>query len=483
MVRDIMLEDLQGFLKRTDDISYGVDVDNPTFEGEPEARDLARAVKRAWNAEADHNFMRSVTKIHWMKSATDQNMNRLLSSNGRDEISTMGYISGPYGSGPDGWPVWGNVGFVIDGRVTLAANTMNSIFSGYHKNVPADVREKYKSSGLRKRAAGFGRWKSEDYILDASSFNPKMQGENEFIVAGWKVTNVIITEYMANKVQEVLDTGKFEDWQIDEYDRIFSFIEKSGIPYLKRKHKNLAQRWLADLAKRRGENNSVTDVIHVAEGKIRRIVREVLTEGESSSRYAITTFPDPLLKTASFTIAYDVDALERVLQGDEAEGVVLAGVGVDVPRSEDGHCNGAKIVGTGGSIRSGWGTRVYLAAMDSIGAMAPDREHVSPAAEALWKSLIRRELVVPTEFDDIKDPKTPPWQDDCRVYKTRDGALNASYKLNGDPPSDVIDLQSIGWKHMKDLEGRGLWEAAAEILMSGYDNAYRESFYIKRPGR
>lgn len=222
--------------------------------------------------------------------------------------------------------------------------------------------------------------------------------------------------------------------------------------------------------------------MRIAEGQLRRLVREALIESASASdNYAITSFPDPLLKTAWFTIAYDVDALERALRGEEAGRIVIAGVGADVPGSEAGHCNSAKIVDTGGSILPGWGTRVYLAAMDTIGAMAPDRGHVSPAAEALWKSLLRRGLIVPTEFDDIDDPKTPPWQDDCKVHKTRDGALNASYKLSGDPPDDVIDMQGTGWNHMKDLESRGLWSQASEILMSSYEGTYRESFYTKRP--
>jgi hypothetical protein len=214
--------------------------------------------------------------------------------------------------------------------------------------------------------------------------------------------------------------------------------------------------------------------------RLRQIIREVLLEGDESGQYAITSFYDPLVRTAQFTLAYDVDALEAALKGDPSGRIVIAGVGVDEPRPDKGHCNGARIVSTGGSLSPGWGTRVYLAALEINGRMAPDREHVSPAAEALWKSLVRRGLVTSTDFDDIDDPKTPPWEDDCKVYRTRDGALNASYRLVGDLPGDVEEAQAAGWHHMNDLKRRDQWRDAVEILMSSYDDAYRSSYTVKR---
>lgn len=263
---EILNEDLQGFLRRTSDVSYGGDPDmDPTFEGDPEARSLARQVKQAWAAEADHSFMDSVTKIHWMKNPSRDNMQRMLGG-GRDEISTMGYTSGPYRSGPQGMDnVWGKIGLVVQGRTTLAANSMDTIYSGYHKNVPQSVRAKYRSSGLRKRPIGFSKWKSEDYILDAASFDSSGQGENEFIVGGWKVVAVVLTERQFQDVRAALDAAEAEEsdaeaeesdaelaarmgvypQQIREWTENFKTIRELGIPYLKRKHKNLADEWLA----------------------------------------------------------------------------------------------------------------------------------------------------------------------------------------------------------------------------------------------
>lgn len=246
IIREELNENLQGFLTRTSDINYGGDPDmDPTFEKEPESRAPARSVKQAWAAEADHSFMNSVVKIHWVKVAKDEKIRALAGASGRDEISTMGYIRGPYSSGPDGWDAWGRYGLVIQGRTTLAANSMDDIYSGYHKNVSDDVREKYKSSGLRKRAIGFNKWKAESYILDKASFEREQQGQNEFIVAGWKVVGFVMSESGASTLSKVLrEGGKYEQWQADEWNEMFGVVKELGIPYLSRKHANLASEWL-----------------------------------------------------------------------------------------------------------------------------------------------------------------------------------------------------------------------------------------------
>ncbi len=247
IIREELNEDLQGFLTRTADINYGGDpAVDPTFENDPEFRPPARSVKQAWAAEADHNFMNEVVKIHWLKAANGERIRALAGASGRDEISTMGYISGPYSSGPGGWDAWGRYGLVIQGRTTLAANSMDDIFSGYHKNIPADVREKYRSSGLRKRAIGFSKWKAEGYILDKASFDRSKQGENEFIVAGWRVVGFVMSEGGAAKLSKaVREGGGYEEWQADEWNDILGTVEELGIPYLARKHANLAREWLS----------------------------------------------------------------------------------------------------------------------------------------------------------------------------------------------------------------------------------------------
>ena len=248
IIREKLLnEDLQGFLSRTTDINYGGDPDmDPTFEQEPESRPPARAVKQAWAAEADHDFMRRVVKVHWLKVGKGEKIRSLAAASGRDEISTMGYVSGPYSSGPDGWDAWGRYGLVIQGRTTLAANSMDDIYSGFHKNIPADVREKYKASGLRKRPIGFSQWKAESYILDEASFDPKMQGENEFIVGNWHVVGFLMTAKHAEKLSKVVrGDAEPEPWQADEWNDIFGTVSELGIPYLLRKQANLAGEWLS----------------------------------------------------------------------------------------------------------------------------------------------------------------------------------------------------------------------------------------------
>ena len=246
LVRSLVFESLQGFLARTSDISYGGDPDmDPTFEQDPEFRAQARSVKQAWAAEADHDFMNKVVKIHWLKAATPERIRSLKESPGRDEISTMGYISAPYSSGPDGWDAWGKYGLVIKGKTTLAANSMDDLYTGYHKNIPPEVREKYGASGLRKRPVGYSQLKGEGYILDEKSFDPSMQGENEFVVANWRVAGFVMTASTAAKLGRATREGeKVESWQVTEWNDTFRTVNELGIPYLTRKHANLAREWM-----------------------------------------------------------------------------------------------------------------------------------------------------------------------------------------------------------------------------------------------
>ena len=200
LVRSMLLEDLAGFKERTKGIAYASPTDDPTFDN-PMQRHLpyksqARDVKRAWAAEADHEFMKSIIKVHWLSGLEwDKKLNRLLALGGNNEISTMGYL-------PDSDNVtsmWGKLGVIVRGRVTLAANDMNAVMSGYGKDIPAEITAKYKSSGVPRRATEFSAnasaWsgpKSDLYILDRGSFKPERSRHNEFIVDNWRPIGLVI---------------------------------------------------------------------------------------------------------------------------------------------------------------------------------------------------------------------------------------------------------------------------------------------------
>ena len=203
IIRETLLnEDLTGFMDRTKDIDYMHTLDDPTFD-DPYYKDSpyktqAKVVKRAWAAEADHEFMKSLIKVHWLSGwNVGWALNDLLSLSRNNEIATMGYLPGEGRVTSS----WGKAGVIVQGRVTLAANDMEAITSGYFKEVPDEVISKYKSSGIPRRALTFNNLKSGEYILDRASFNPEMSRHNEFIVDNWKPVGVVI----AYERQEFLD--------------------------------------------------------------------------------------------------------------------------------------------------------------------------------------------------------------------------------------------------------------------------------------
>lgn len=120
----------------------------------------------------------------------------------------------------------------------------------------------------------------------------------------------------------------------------------------------------------------------------------------------------------------------------------------------------------------GWGTKVYLAAIDFFGSLAPDRESVSDSALGMWKSLVSKGFVVGEEFDDIEMPWTEPEEDDCKLHNKNPGTLNNSYKLQSGLPSEILEAVEKGRRHMTELGSRGLSDKAAKVLKDGFNSLF-----------
>jgi len=228
LIREELLEEsYQGFKDRTSDLSYSVNMwQDPTFEKHPAEKTIARDVKRIWAEEADHAFMDSVVKIHWVQAFNDKTamakIRDFLSMSRKDEIATTGYL-------PDSeefMSSWGAYGVIVKGRATFAANSMETVASGYGRKIPDDVRKKYASSGVPKRATSFRETekthgplpKMDDYILDRESFVAEQDAAwprvNEFIVANWKPVAIVRTfkvshlEVYFDRVRELIEIEK-----------------------------------------------------------------------------------------------------------------------------------------------------------------------------------------------------------------------------------------------------------------------------------
>jgi len=230
MVREILLEDLKGFQSRTKGIDYMANLDDPTFEdprqGSLVNKPMARDVKRAWAAEADHRFMDSIIKIHWTGGLDwEKKLRNFLKLSGKNEISTSGYLPGSNKFSSS----WGTIGVIVKGRTTLASNDMNTVNSGYHGQVEPETLKKYASSGVPKRPLSFrgpSAWGggSSKYILDRDSFDPYESRRSEFIVDNWKPVGIIVD------IIDFLGTVQFPSVSVEPNIRYAEVVLELGLP-------------------------------------------------------------------------------------------------------------------------------------------------------------------------------------------------------------------------------------------------------------
>lgn len=214
--------------------------------------------------------------------------------------------------------------------------------------------------------------------------------------------------------------------------------------------------------------------MRISEGQLRRIIREELSRNDIA--IAVLGYAS---SESVYVIAYKIDELESSVRNLQREGDferesyngVIAGV-VLKKSGEHGECNGSWHVSSAASSEKGWGTRVYLAAIDFLRNISSDRFSVTPAAEGMWKKLSRFDFVEREEFDDIKAPKTPPTSDDCRLFPARDPALNSSWRIKGEIPSDIRDLVDRGDDHLRALGRSGARQEADQLLRNGFGSLF-----------
>ena len=220
-IKQLLKEDPMGFVH---DLAAS-DKFGDQFRGGQVGKEAGRDIKRAFNKNADHQFLSTLDTVHW---AYDFYELEPLKGKGKDELSTTMTLPGDSFVPAAGLPY----GLWIKGRITLAANEQDALYSGFygdygapHEASEEEVAQRDRSSGRNKRpttSKDYSRYGQLErgnefmekmardgipYILDQSTWNPsKTTSNNEALVDNWRPRGIIVAK--GDVVQAVLKTAK-----------------------------------------------------------------------------------------------------------------------------------------------------------------------------------------------------------------------------------------------------------------------------------
>jgi len=214
LIRGI-LEARSDFEQGTQGINYFSDFNDPLFV-RPESRkniEPAKQVKRAWAVAVDvieddeyvegqpaprlskaRLWIQSLHKITWMPREGDvlEHLYKFLNdTDRRGEIACSLTVPGQELERPPGW---GWLGVEVEGWVTLAAESMNALMTGYFRDVPHWQHNRFTSSGSPRRPTRFNAQLGSKYIVgpeDAPKLLEPMDA-SEALVANWVPKRIVI---------------------------------------------------------------------------------------------------------------------------------------------------------------------------------------------------------------------------------------------------------------------------------------------------
>ncbi len=178
---------------------------------------------------------------------------------------------------------------------------------------------------------------------------------------------------------------------------------------------------------------------------VRRVVRHLLEAaigGQQAAAQKLALYRKGAGKEVHYVL-YSPQALEEQIPlyqdgGGDISRVIYGYLKV---RPHPGECWNAAEVGAS-AAQKGYGPLMYeLAMSDFENGLMPDRTSTSMAARNVWKVYNTRADVGKKPFDDKKQPKTPPKEDDCQLIPDFDGEeayLNQAYVGRGDPSKGAL---------------------------------------------
>jgi len=173
---------------------------------------FGKQIKRLWNQNADHAWFDSnVDTIHFAKDP--RSLLNWPTGISKDEISCTMHLKNQKIKAPklyDEMEMFGYIGLMVKGRITLAVNDMDFAITGFRNkynpsfgaNIPKeDYVQQRVSSGINKYPGAGPNlfnpdWKTmqdaeNPYVFDGQSFERENTERNEALVDNWKVVAIV----------------------------------------------------------------------------------------------------------------------------------------------------------------------------------------------------------------------------------------------------------------------------------------------------
>jgi hypothetical protein len=206
-IRALLKEDSMGFVH---DLAASDKFEDGFFGGEID-KEAGRDIKRAYSKNADHQWLKTIDTVHWTSDV--YNLSSIIGK-GKDELSATMALPGDPLRAISFLPF----GLWIKGRITLATDTQDALYSGKkgdydapHEGSEEEVAHRDKSSGRNKRPTMSKNYKGYSklergneymekmannipYVLDQSTWNPHSPSStNEALVDNWKPHAIVVT--------------------------------------------------------------------------------------------------------------------------------------------------------------------------------------------------------------------------------------------------------------------------------------------------
>ena len=206
-IRELLKEDPMGFVQ---DLAGSGEYDKD-FGDAPKS--MGKTIKTAFRDNADHQWLATLDTVHWTQDP--YNLAALVGKS-KDELSTTMTLPGKYLEQPK-WDL--PFGLWVKGRITLAANDQNNLYTGHLYDYMGDnprskkgkeQEHRAKSSGINKLPTVSRDYKkyakltpgderseklAKDipYVLDQSTWDPSKtrSGVNEALVDNWRAVGII----------------------------------------------------------------------------------------------------------------------------------------------------------------------------------------------------------------------------------------------------------------------------------------------------